>query len=480
MLSLRIHTGPCPSQPVGRRPLRPSLSSSDARRRGLGNSSFAAKANSSSSDDADVESPTTSSSSSFYSSSTSTSTPPPRRSSRAPRVAVIGGGWAGFGAAKALVEQGYDVSLLDAAPGAGASAAGWRTKTGRSMEAGIKGMWYACGDKEDFFVVPCAFWGRMGKRDRKKRWRLTEVKNREALTFFSRFRSGQQPSLSLSLSLPLSLSLSLRYDYPNIDACLLELGISDCLTPYTTSGFWAAPGRKVGGLLSGRVSNSSSPSSSAAAATLINQAPVFSSLPQLPTPLGQAFHTRDYFKTLSLLDRASVLPIVAAAADVRSSPERHAALDKMTARELFKKIGATEAVYRDFLEPTLLVALFAPPEQLSAAETLNALYYYALKTQSSFVRFVLSSFFSSFRLLSFSRLLSPPLALTSLLPFKQKLCTGRPVVPRLDRGAHLRPSRREDPRERRADLRRHRRRGGRGGREDELYHLAGGQGDRNR
>ena len=54
---------------------------------------------------------------------------------------VIGGGWAGFRAAKALVDQGYDVTLLDAAPGAGASAAGWRTESGRSMEAGIKGMW---------------------------------------------------------------------------------------------------------------------------------------------------------------------------------------------------------------------------------------------------------------------------------------------------------------------------------------------------
>ena len=208
---------------------------------------------------------------------------------------------------------------MDAAPGAGASAAGWRTERGRSMEAGIKGMWF---------------------------------------------------------------------DYPNIDACLLDLGVSDCLTPFTTSGFWAAPGRRVGGPLSGRAaaSSSPSPSSTAAAARLINEAPVFSSLPQLPTPLGQAFHTRNYFRTLSLLDRASVLPIVAAAADVRSSPERYAALDKMTARELFKRIGVTEAVYRDFLEPTLLVALFAPPEELSAAETLNALYYYALKTQSSFVR----------------------------------------------------------------------------------------------
>jgi len=29
-------------------------------------------------------------------------------------VVVVGGGWAGFGAAKHLVENGYDVSLLDA------------------------------------------------------------------------------------------------------------------------------------------------------------------------------------------------------------------------------------------------------------------------------------------------------------------------------------------------------------------------------
>ena len=142
---------------------------------------------------------------------------------------------------------------------------------------------------------------------------------------------------------------------------------------------------------------------------------MFSSLPQLPTPLGQAFHTRNYFKTLSLLDRASVLPIVAAAADVRSTPERYAALDRMTARELFKKIGVTEAVYNDFLLPTLLVALFAPPEELSAAETLNALYYYALKTQSSFVRHFFLVFSSSLSFLSlcFARYVCLPLSLSA-------------------------------------------------------------------
>ena len=115
------------------------------------------------------------------------------------------------------------------------------------------------------------------------------------------------------------------------------------------------------------------------------------------------------------MDRASVLPIVAAAADVRSTPERYAALDKMTARELFKRIGVTEAVYRDFLEPTLLVALFAPPEELSAAETLNALYYYALKTQSSFVRHFFLVFSSSLSFLSlcFARYVCLPLSLSA-------------------------------------------------------------------
>ena len=45
-----------------------------------------------------------------------------------PRVAVVGGGWAGFGAAHHLTKQGWAVTLLDAAGDPGGSAAGWRTK----------------------------------------------------------------------------------------------------------------------------------------------------------------------------------------------------------------------------------------------------------------------------------------------------------------------------------------------------------------
>lgn len=157
------------------------------------------------------------------------------------------------------------------------------------------------------------------------------------------------------------------WSYPAICQLLDDVGIAedDIFTPWSTSGFWA-------------------PRSNGTRAELINHAPVFSKLPRLPTPLGQMLGTADAFTTLSLADRLSVVGIMAALVDVDSSPSRRAALDKMSARELFVRLGVTEAVYRDFLCPTLQVAVFAPPEDLSAAETLKLLNFYALQHQESF------------------------------------------------------------------------------------------------
>lgn len=41
--------------------------------------------------------------------------------------------------------------------------------------------------------------------------------------------------------------------------------------------------------------------------------------------------------------------------------------DKYTARELFRMMGCSERLYREAFEPMLLVGLFAPGEQCSAA-----------------------------------------------------------------------------------------------------------------
>lgn len=133
-------------------------------------------------------------------------------------------------------------------------------------------------------------------------------------------------------------------------------------TDFTTSAFWGRNGR------------------------LITQAPVFSKCEpaNLPTLLGQFYHTFNLPWDISLADRLTMLPWLAAIADFDSSEETYMEYDKMSARELFRRAGVSEKMYRDFLRPTLLVGLFAEGEDLSAAETLSALYYYALQNTSSF------------------------------------------------------------------------------------------------
>jgi uncharacterized protein with NAD-binding domain and iron-sulfur cluster len=59
-----------------------------------------------------------------------------------PRVVIVGGGWAGLGAAYHLSGQGYNVTVLDAAQNAGGLAGGVRSGNGTSIELGIKGFWF--------------------------------------------------------------------------------------------------------------------------------------------------------------------------------------------------------------------------------------------------------------------------------------------------------------------------------------------------
>lgn len=61
----------------------------------------------------------------------------------------------------------------------------------------------------------------------------------------------------------------------------------------------------------------------------------------------------------------------------------------MTAHELFLRMGLSKRLVDDFIRPTLLVGLFKPPEELSAAVAMELLYFYALAHQDSFdVRWV--------------------------------------------------------------------------------------------
>ena len=57
-----------------------------------------------------------------------------------PHVAVIGAGWGGWGAAKALAEAGVRVTVLDAARDP-TGATPFTTPSGKPFEAGTRGFW---------------------------------------------------------------------------------------------------------------------------------------------------------------------------------------------------------------------------------------------------------------------------------------------------------------------------------------------------
>ncbi|MEL6604565.1 MAG: FAD-dependent oxidoreductase [Cyanobacteria bacterium J06614_10] len=146
------------------------------------------------------------------------------------------------------------------------------------------------------------------------------------------------------------------YPYSNIFALTDELGIQP-FTPYTRSSQYSPAGLEV-------------------------ESPIFQREPYLPTPLGTFLYTR--FKRLPLVDRLSALPLLYSLIDFDNSDEAWQRYDKMTARELFKQYGVSERLYKESFEPMLLVGLFAPGEQCSAAAALGMLYYFILAHQPDF------------------------------------------------------------------------------------------------
>ncbi len=146
------------------------------------------------------------------------------------------------------------------------------------------------------------------------------------------------------------------YPYRNIFALINELNINP-FTTWTRSSQYSPAGLEV-------------------------ESPIFQDLPRLPTPLGTFIYTQ--FKRLPLVDRLSALPLLYALVDFDNSDAAWRRYDNVTARELFKQFGVSARLYRESFEPMLLVGLFAPGEQCSAAATLGMLYYFILAHQPDF------------------------------------------------------------------------------------------------
>jgi uncharacterized protein with NAD-binding domain and iron-sulfur cluster len=146
------------------------------------------------------------------------------------------------------------------------------------------------------------------------------------------------------------------YPYRNIFALTDHLGIQP-FTPWTRSSQFSPQGLEV-------------------------ESPLFQAMPYLPSPLGTFVYTQ--FKRLPLVDRLSALPLLYALVDFDNSDEAWKRYDSITARELFKQYGVSARLYRESFEPMLLVGLFAPGEQCSAAAALGMLYYFILAHQPDF------------------------------------------------------------------------------------------------
>ena len=146
---------------------------------------------------------------------------------------------------------GYDVKLLDAAANPGGLSAGWRTKEGKAVEAGMKGFWYEVCP----LLTPLKSWASMIAVHPKQ----TCSSGHQPLTP----AAGARRHGSL-------LSVHVPVQYPNIFGLVKELNIPNPFTPFSTSGFWTRDGLSV-------------------------SAPVFSEQQQFPALIGQFIHTSPLF-----------------------------------------------------------------------------------------------------------------------------------------------------------------------------------------
>ena len=112
------------------------------------------------------------------------------------------------------------------------------------------------------------------------------------------------------------------------------------------------------------------------------ESPLFQEKPYLPSPLGSFAYAE--FKRLPWIDRLSAFTLLPVLIDFDNSDQAWQRYDCISARELFRQYGVSARLYRESFEPMLLVGLFAPGEQCSAAAALGMLYYFILAHQPDF------------------------------------------------------------------------------------------------
>jgi len=103
-------------------------------------------------------------------------------------------------------------------------------------------------------------------------------------------------------------------------------------------------------------------------------APEYGKYLQLPSPLGQAFAAFPGMARLPISDAVTMLGLLYAILDFDRDEATFEKYDRMTAHDLFIRMGLSKRLIDDFIRPTLLVGIFKPPEEVSAAVALVPLF----------------------------------------------------------------------------------------------------------
>ena len=243
---------------------------------------------------------------------------------KAKKYIVVGGGWGGWGAAKALCESGIDnidVTMIDALPDPTGKTP-YLSPTGKPVEAGTRGFW-------------------------KDYPNINELCNQLGLDENDVFTPFTNSSFYSPDGLEATAPVFSETTVDNILGGFPIVG--DALT------------------------------------NILKEQSGSDEFPQLPSPLGQVLATVPYFERLPIADRASMVGLLLATIDcLGGDEETKLKYDRMSAHDLFIRFKLSERLVSDFIKPTLLVGLFKPPEELSALVVMELLYYYALAHQDSF------------------------------------------------------------------------------------------------
>ena len=119
-------------------------------------------------------------------------------------------------------------------------------------------------------------------------------------------------------------------------------------------------------------------------------------VPSSPVPWGSHGDDQE-LPRLPVADRLSIAGLLVALLDLNRSEATFQRYDAIDALTLFRQLGISERMIDEFLRPILLVGLFKPPEELSAAVTMELLYYlpWRIKTLSMCAGFVSAALPSS-------------------------------------------------------------------------------------